>query len=239
MLQGLSLLLMAFRYAKDLQCSVWNFGIEIKTLQAVGLTNSDFRWLINKGYAQHGTELTAGEVDQRRFRRGKDQKLTRKSCFVLTEAGAFFAAQACAGHPQSNRSANGDVLSKGGSPDLRGPRWDGGRRELWLGSHLIKQFRQPAPSQERILEAFEEEDWPLFIDDPLSPEPGLDSKGRLHETIHNMNRHQKHRLIRFFGDGSGERVCWEPISQPNPALPLELPQSYSCERWRSVVMTGG
>jgi hypothetical protein len=52
------------------------------------------------------------------------------------------------------------------------PRWDKHLRELWLGPHLIKWFRVPAPDQERILDAFEEEGWPASIDDPLPPRTG-------------------------------------------------------------------
>jgi hypothetical protein len=33
----------------------------------------------------------------------------------------------------------------------------------------------------------------------------------LHDTITTLNRHQKHRLIRFLGDGSGQGVRWEML----------------------------
>ena len=60
--------------------------------------------------------------------------------------------------------------------------------------------------------AFEEEDWPVRIDDPLPPRSGLDPKRRLHDSIKSLNRHQKSRVLRFCGDGSGEGVRWELIS---------------------------
>ena len=91
------------------------------------------------------------------------------------------------------------------------PHWDRDRRELWLGKKLVKQFRLPSRNQETILAAFEEEGWPGSIDDPLPPQPEQDTKRRLHETIRSLNRHQKHHLLRFQGDGTGQRVMWDRI----------------------------
>jgi hypothetical protein len=72
----------------------------------------------------------------------------------------------------------------------------------------------PAPNQELILGCFEEEGWPPRIDDPLPPHPELAAKRRLHATITTLNRHHKHRLLRFLGDGSGEGVRWELLCPP-------------------------
>jgi hypothetical protein len=76
---------------------------------------------------------------------------------------------------------------------------------------LVKQFKLPSPNQEMILMALEEEHWPVRIDDPLPPSKKLDAKQRLHDTIKNLNRNQKQRLIRFMGDGTGQGVRWEWI----------------------------
>lgn len=92
------------------------------------------------------------------------------------------------------------------------PTWDSQRRELRIEECLIKQFRLPSTNQERILMAFEEEGWPPRIDDPLSPHPTIDAKRRLHDTIKNLNRSQKSRLIRFKGDGTGQGVMWEQVA---------------------------
>ena len=81
-------------------------------------------------------------------------------------------------------------------------------RELRLGSHLVKQFKVPAPNQQIVLTVFEEEGWPVRIDDPLPRHPEVDAKRRLHDTIHALNRHQKTLLLRFLGDGTGEGVRW-------------------------------
>ena len=94
------------------------------------------------------------------------------------------------------------------------PKWDGQRQELRLRDIVVKQFKVPAINQERILAAFEEEGWPVLIDDPLPPHPGQDPKRRLHDTINSLNRNQKHALLRFLGDGKGEGVRWEFANEP-------------------------
>ena len=93
------------------------------------------------------------------------------------------------------------------------PRWDRDRHELRVGGELVKQFKLPSPNQEMILMALEEESWPPRIDDPLPPSQKLDAKQRLHDTIKNLNRNQKHRLIRFMGDGTGQGVRWQLIAE--------------------------
>ena len=102
------------------------------------------------------------------------------------------------------------------------PLWDRNRRILRVGETIVKQYRVPSPSQETILIAFEEEAWPAVVDDPLPPpQPGQDTKRRLRATIQSLNEGQKNRLIRFRGDGSGERIVWEltDVAAGQPALP--------------------
>ncbi len=74
---------------------------------------------------------------------------------------------------------------------------------------IVKQFNVPSPNQEAILAAFEEEGWPSAIDDPLPPQPEQDPKHRLRNTIQKLNANQKHPLLHFRGDGSGQRILWE------------------------------
>lgn len=89
------------------------------------------------------------------------------------------------------------------------PLWDAQRRQLWLGSKLVKEFHQQAANQILILDVFQEEDWPARIDDPLPPVDGVDSKRRLHDAIKNLNKCRKHLRLRFHGDGTGTGVLWE------------------------------
>jgi hypothetical protein len=89
------------------------------------------------------------------------------------------------------------------------PQWDSVRRVLSVNGRTIKHFRVPSRNQEAVLVAFEEEGWPQRIDDPLPFRAGLNAKYRLHFTIRRLNHGGKQQLIRFFGDGTGEGVCWE------------------------------
>ncbi len=57
--------------------------------------------------------------------------------------------------------------------------------------------------------AFEEENWPRRIDDPLFPEVEICPKRRLHDTIKCLNRRQENKIVRFRGDGTGTGVLWE------------------------------
>jgi hypothetical protein len=89
------------------------------------------------------------------------------------------------------------------------PHWDALRRELTVGGQIVKRFRVPAPNQEAVLSAFEEEGWPAAILDPLPPQDEQDGKQRLHDTIKSLNRSRLARVIRFSGDGTGEGAFWE------------------------------
>ncbi len=104
------------------------------------------------------------------------------------------------------------------------PHWDEQRRILRVGQHAVKHFRRPSPNQEAILAAFEEEGWPRRIDDPLPPHGEQPTKCRLHDTIKWLNRHHQPRLIRFFGDGTGEGVYWEFLRPSDLAPPAGDPK---------------
>ncbi len=215
------LLLEAFEFARELERPAWDFAVEIQSLRRVGLTNNDFRWLICKGYVEHGLEITRGHESSRAFRRRKGLIFGRRTCFVLTQEGVDFSRRAIREIP---RDQNGQAAN-GKRPDLVAnntevndsqldfaaklvPKWDRDRQELRLGGCIVKQFKVPALNQERILAVFEEEGWPVRIDDPLTPQNDQDPKRRLHDTINSLNRNQKRRLIRFMGDGTGEGVRW-------------------------------
>ena len=98
------------------------------------------------------------------------------------------------------------------------------RRELIVGGQVVKRFRQPASNQEAVLAAFEEEGWPHRVYDPLPLKEDLDAKQRLHETIKSLNGHRRARIMRFFGDGTGEGVCWELAEGVSLTLPVDTLQ---------------
>jgi hypothetical protein len=221
-------LLEAFEFARELDRPAWDFAVEIQSLREMGLTNNEFRWLVCKGLVEHGCETTRVRQSFRTFRRQHGLVFGRRSCFVLTQAGVEFARSLteipAAPHSRVVDGESGtvpsaplepespDVVVRSGKPSMANPnstpKWDLERRELRVGSHIVKQFKTPAANQERILAAFEEEGWPARIDDPLPPQIDQDPKRRLHDTINSLNRNQKRRLIRFMGDGTGEGIRW-------------------------------
>lgn len=200
----------AYEYAWDVGRDAWDFAVEIGRLRAAGLTKSDFRWLVCKGYVEHAHEIRAFGEEGRAFRLGGSLIFTKRTCFVLTEAGVSLARTVRAEAPLSADSAAGAASqSVNGQAEPLAPLWDGDFRELRVGDRLIKRYKVPAPNQTTILSAFQEEGWPPRIDDPLAPQPECDPKRRLNDTIKSLNRHHCTRAIRFVGDGTGTGVCWE------------------------------
>jgi hypothetical protein len=218
--EALRLLAEAHRYARELERSAWDFALELDALQAAGCTLNELRWLVCKGYVAHAAELTEPGESSRTFHRVHTAglKFSRRTCFVLTEAGIDFAAgmidcPTLFPHAPAAESQP-DVWNGTNAAQTAKPRWDRDRQELRLGCVMVKQYKVPAANQERVLAAFEEEGWPVHVDDPLPPTGELDPKRRLHDTINSLNRNQKSSLIRFSGDGSGEGIRWELVAEP-------------------------
>ena len=215
------LLLQAHAYAADLNRDSWDFAVEIHELTALGLTNGDLRWLVYKGYVEHACETTLTGECGRRFQPSRDMIFAKRTCLVLTKSGVEFAAKTCVDSAGKYPYENG-ILDRTAQPlPSNSPCWDPHRHELRLNDFVVKQFKLPSANQETILAAFQEDGWPPRLDDPLPPQPEQDPKRRLHDTIKSLNRNQKHRLIRFMGDGSGQGVRWEYVKSgggPNGKL---------------------
>lgn len=81
------------------------------------------------------------------------------------------------------------------------PRWDAARRQLWLGSLLVKEFRHSAPNQMAILAAFQAGGWENgHVENPIPKENWEDNevaRQRLLQTIKNLNRAVLPNTIRF------------------------------------------
>jgi hypothetical protein len=161
---------------------------------------------------EHAQETTSPNHSNRTYRRGQSLLFAQRSCFVLTPAAAEFLMETSGiGEPNGLTQP---ILPTVGRPPHEvtlelGPRWDAQRRELYLDGQLVKRFRLPSPNQELILTVFEEERWPVRIDDPLPCHAEQDPKRRLHDTIKSLNRNQKFPLLRFMGDGTGQGICWD------------------------------
>lgn len=199
--QALQTLSRARRYAHDLSCDEWVFAVEIDRLLALGLATCDLRWLLGRGWVSTAIEETEAGSPVRTFKDKSAALLTPRSCFVVTAAGERVLAEdpapSLATIPMATTAAK--------------PAWDPTHRRLTMGECVVKHYRVPAANQERVLTCFAEDNWPERIDDPLPPVASLDPKRRLQSTIMCLNRNQRHRLIRFRGDGSGRGVLWEPF----------------------------
>ena len=216
----------AYQYAVRLNDDPWQFAVEARELVGLGAASCDLRWLIARGCIAHAVETTRPFDSSRSFRRVSGNGLCAQSCFVLTreafvmmEAGEEPEDWQCSGaRPIANVTASsGGAASVAGAdvgrcPVQNRPIWDLDRRELRFTGAVVKRFKWPATNQEVILAVFEEEGWPARIDDPLPRHPNQEPKRRLHDTVKCLNRHQQRRLLRFRGDGTGEGVIWEAIS---------------------------
>lgn len=219
---GVALLLQAATLAAEVDRDIWDFAVEIATLHFAGVSNSDLRWMICKGYVQHSYEVTEPLETSRRFRPSNELSFGNRSCFVLTSKGQRFA-QHVAPHISANDSRNHTEINGVSRASAKNsnevqlqitcPTWDSGRHQLRVADVIVKEFKLPSPNQETILSAFEEEQWPPCVADPLPVHPDLDPKRRLHDTIKSLNRNQRTSLIRFMGDGTGEGVRWEWIKR--------------------------
>ncbi len=209
---ALSLLWEAYQCAKELQRDVWDFAVEIGEFQRTGCTRSEVRWLVCKGLVAHAREIPPPDGQPRAFQPDGGLVFDKKTCFALTETGVPLAQSVAVRPPLLGDLARPARIGLPSGPIRRlTPKWDSDRQELRLGSLIVKQFKVPADNQEKILAAFEEEQWPVRIDDPLPPHNDQLPKRRLHDTINSLNRNQKHRLIRFIGDGRGEGVRWQLV----------------------------
>jgi hypothetical protein len=187
----------------------WDFAMGIDELRAAGLCDTSLRWCVCRGWLEHGHEMTRLGDPRRSFRSGGGLHLSRRSCFVLSPAGVELVERLRA--PLADAARNETALWRSEAPQAieQRPHWDAARHELRLRGLLVKQYKLPSPNQERILAAFEEDGWPPRIDDPLPPRPEIEPNRRLHDAIKALNRCQKHRLLRFKGDGTSEGVIWE------------------------------
>ena len=219
---GLRLLGQAQNYARHLSRSLWDFAVESEALLQAGLNLSDLRWLVCAGLVEHGRDVTEPGASPRVFRREEGLVFGPNTCFVLTPAGEqhvrFPAApgeleQVLTGASRfSTYPITATDLSIAQNHSSA-PKWDQDRHQLHFGGFLVKEFKLNSPNQETILTAFEEENWPPRIDDPLLHRADVDPKERLRNTIKSLNRNQVNQLLRFMGDGTGQAIRWESISK--------------------------
>jgi len=219
---ALTLLRYAYECAQDTHAALWDFALEINELFEVGLTITDLRWLVVKGFVEHGGEISTYGDPHRSFTRSEGFNFLTTTCVILTEKGAAFACQVLQAAAATNaaeepRAGAREAETDGEIPPANGetqpkatlkPHWDPARRELSLAGRIVKKFHVPAGNQEMILSAFQEEGWPEYIDDPLPGNHNIDPKTRLNDAVYRLNRKQLTLLIRFHTNGTGTGVLW-------------------------------
>lgn len=90
---GLALLWQGYRYAQDAGADRWDFAVENDRLYDTSLSTSDLRWLVAKGFAEHGQETSFYGDPHRSFRLSTGLNFVPTTCFVLTPQGTVFAAR--------------------------------------------------------------------------------------------------------------------------------------------------
>jgi len=215
----------AAHYADLLHRSPWQFAVELREINAVGLSVIDLRYLVSLGLLEHADEVPSQPSEGRLFESSVRLSFSARTCFILSATGRTAVSHLVYRHVSSSHSVDHDHtthLANAGTchttptPPQRlvcelKPTWNQDRCQLIFNGHLVKEYHAPAKNQYLVLSAFQEEDWPVRIDDPLPPVAGLDSKRRLHLTIAALNRFQKNAIIHFGGDGTGCGVRWSAL----------------------------
>jgi hypothetical protein len=224
---ALSLLLSAYDYALDCQADPWQFAVAFTELIEHGATVADIRWLILRGYAAHARETTIPGDKERTFRQLAPTCFPPDLCVALAPTATAtirslletsnFTHSHGKDFPSSSQGRSGGRPSLGAHPvtpqSILKPLWDQAHRELRYNGQVVKRYRVPAANQQAILDAFEEDGWPEFIDDPIPPDGDQDPKRRLNVTIKSLNRNQIISLIRFHGNGNGLQIHWEAVNR--------------------------
>jgi hypothetical protein len=211
---ALFILFEAHRHAAELGRPPSDFAVEWEDLAAPGLTRSDARWLLYKGWIKSALETPSTRNGHRSFRYNAPLTFGPGTCFMLTDAGLpevkkLLPHGKLPSPPPAPHRPPATPGQSHADPERAAPFWDTGAGKLYRGDHIVKHYREPAPDQRCILDAFQEEGWPPRIFDPLPGKPGQDPKRRLQKGIEHLNRAQRHPGIHFFGDGTGEGICWE------------------------------
>lgn len=207
---ALTLLQHALDCARDAHAPPWDFAVEIGELCAAGLTITDLRWMVVKELVEHADETSMHGSEHRSFTPSRGLNFLDTTCVLLTTKGSALAASGKAAARDetagTNGTSHGQISAK--------PHWDAVRRTLFFGGRMVKQFHVPARNQELILSAFQNEDWPDSIGDPLAGDFGVDPKTRLNDVVYRLNHKQRASLIRFHVNGHGSSVHWSLCARP-------------------------
>jgi len=211
---ALQQLLEAHEHAQKLGRNVWQFALEISYLCSLGPRHTDLRWLVWRGYVEHGVEETMCEHTERVFRRLKNLMLTPQTCVVLTPKGVFFAQHVLGSRPETTKNDVPRRISTADSSQAEEiPVWDGEQHTLFWRQRAVRHFKRLAPAQEGLLKALEAHTWRHSLSvnllSGLCGPKGL-NRQRLRAIIENLSRGLRPNL-RIRLEGNGSRVDWEAL----------------------------
>jgi len=88
------------------------------------------------------------------------------------------------------------------------PYWDGTKKLYFYGT-LLHEFRQPAPYEKTILQAFQDAAWnPTYIANPLFHDDPADPEGKAINAVKKLNKHQNPQLLTFLIIDKGKKIGW-------------------------------
>jgi len=203
---GLLLLWDAFGEAQRHQPPVEIPVLSVQLLVQAGMPHKELKRMV-------AAELIAWRDGQAPSVRGRRRGRRRTpGGYVLTRPGFLAVCKVlCARGMDADTTAGGQHKLQFLVVSTERPNWNAKDRELWWQLHLVKRFRHDAANQRLILTAFEEEGWPLRIDDPLPRHVGAKRKSRLHEAIRGLQDGQNPLVLAFHADGTTEGLRWEAI----------------------------
>ena len=139
--EGLCLLMHAYNCATDVKRDLWDFAVDIKTLRKAGLSDSDLRWLLCKGFAAAAREVTDRSAEKRTFEQTQLLHFSNKASFILTGIGY----DALDDRIKASQDAQDTTIR---------PTWDTNLHQLTYDGCIVKHFRSPSPNQEAVLMQF-------------------------------------------------------------------------------------
>ncbi len=196
-------LIQAHNAARRDQRPEQDFAVEMNCLQEAGISPADIRCLVCQGLLEDIAANNRPGTGSRATCEPAGARVPAASRFVLTDKGIEFCRDL------ADRKTIVPVPTR--LPHFHpAPGSNGSCRQLLYNDVVVKEYLQPARSQELILASFQESGWPFHIDDPL-PKDGHNVRNRLHNAVYRLNQ-QIVPVLFFFLDSQGQGVFWKPIT---------------------------
>ena len=145
---------------------------------------------------------------------------------MLTEAGEALTGATPARlrtFPAEQSPAVADGAADGVARESDTPVWDAEHRELRVANRSSSATRCPAPARSRSWRRFRRRAGRRQSTTPCRRTRSRTKKAGVSRHDQNLNANQRITLIRFGGDGSGERVLWELVNRGARSHPRGRP----------------